>query len=959
MLKTGEILMKRVWALFAILCLALLCAGSAAGEELTIPEHAMLDKHGAIILFIEPITGNIVYANEAAVAFYGYPREQLLQMQASQINTVSPEETEKEMQAALAAQTNFFVFENRVSSGEIKTVEVFSYPVNRNGRNLLFTIVHDITEATLLSKAHDRLVTSILIAGGITIAALIALSIALLRSRQKIKSDKDAIENSQKLHKTFIDADDSLIYLKDENFKYVFVNKATEAFYHRTENEIVGLTDYDLSDEEFAKRRREVDLKALSRNEVIPDEVEWDGRIYRALKFPVPMPSGMTGIGAYITDITEARKNEKKQEKVLYRHKILADMLSRSFESKQAQLDYVLHEALKLTESQFGYIYLYDEEKRQLTLNSWTNGVMEACAVEEKPTTYDLTNTGLWGEVVRQRKPIVINDFEAPNPLKKGYPNGHVPLRKFMSVPVIIDDKIVATIGLANKPSDYEDDDIYQTILLMSGVWNAVVRKETQDKLFLERNRYQQTLLSIGDGVMVVDRDGRIEMLNPVAQELIGWSQESAAGIPYKEVFALSHEQAGMNIKDPIEDAMITQTVQEMENHAVLTSRDGKRYYLEDSAAPIKDETGAIIGVVLVFRNVTEKKEQQQEIEYLSFHDAMTGLYNRHFFEEEMRRVDTLRNLPVSIIIGDVNNLKLANDVFGHTYGDMLLKRLSQVMKRVCRADDIIARWGGDEFALLLPKTGLAEARQIVSRIREEFSKERIKAVRGSISMGAAAKISLEESVLDLINRAEEEMYLNKIVEHNEVMKGTLQTIVQLLHDNSPREKEHAVRVSQLCAALGKKLNMTEDEVKRLRDAGFLHDIGKVVLDSKLLENHYQLSTREWDEIKRHPVVGYRILNAFDDMLDLAQIVLAHQERWDGTGYPKGLKGEEIPKASRIIALAESYERKRAGAENRAPVSREEALEAIRQDRGMHFDPALTDLFVDMMKKEDPEFGEE
>ncbi len=947
--------MKRVWVFFAALCFAILLAGSAAGEELTIPEHAMLDKHGAIILLIEPITGNIVYANEAAVTFYGYPREQLLHMQASQINTVSDKQTNKALQAAATAQKNFFVFENRVSSGEIKTVEVFSYPMRRNGRTLLFTIVHDITEATLLSKEHDRLVSSILILGGIAIAALVALSITLFRSKRKIKSDKDAIEYSQKLHKTFIDADDGMIYLKDENLKYVFVNKATAAFYHRSEEEMIGLTDTDLSEEEFARRRREVDLKALSRNEVVPDEVEWDGRIYRALKFPVPLPNGMTGVGAYITDITEARKNEKKQEKALYRHKILADMLSRSFESKQAQLDYVLNEALKLTESQFGYIYLYDEEKQQLTLNSWTNGVMEACAIEDKQTVYDLHKTGLWGEVVRQRRPIVINDFEAPSPLKKGYPDGHVTIHKFMSVPVIIDEKIVAIIGLANKMTEYDDDDVYEMILLMSGVWNAVVRKESQDNLYLERNRYQQTLLSIGDGVMVVDKDGRIEMLNPVAQELIGWTQESAAGMPYKEVFALSHEQTGMNIKDPIEDAMKTQTVQEMENHAILTSRDGKRYYLEDSAAPIKDETGAIIGVVLVFRNVTERKEQQQEIEYLSFHDSLTGLYNRRFFEEEMRRVDTLRNLPVSIIIGDVNNLKLANDVFGHTYGDMLLKRLAQVLKKVCRADDIISRWGGDEFSLLLPKTGLAEARQIVSRVCEEFSKERIKAVKGSISMGAAAKTDTEESILDLTDKAEEEMYLNKIMERSEVMKGTLQTIVQLLHDNSPREKEHAARVSQLCAALGKKLNMTEDEIKRLRDAGFLHDIGKVVLDSKLLENNYQLSTREWDEIKRHPVVGYRILNAFDDMLDLAQIVLAHQERWDGTGYPKGLKGEEIPKASRIIALAESYERRRGGAENKEPMSKEDALEDIRQGRGKHFDPALTDLFVDMMEKEGPE----
>ena len=577
---------------------------------------------------------------------------------------------------------------------------------------------------------------------------------------------------------------------------------------------------------------------------------------------------------------------------------------------------------------------------------------MEACGLGEDLYNYDMDKAGLWGEVVRQRKPIVLNDFDAPNPLKKGCPEGHIHLKKFMSVPVIIDDAIVAIIGLANKTSDYDDDDLYQTILLMSGVWNAVVRREAQEKLYLERNRYHQTLLSIGDGVMVVDKDGRIEMLNPVAEELIGWSHDSAIGMPYKEVFALSHEQLGMSIKDPIQDALQTQTVQEMENHAILTSRDGRRYNLEDSAAPIKDETGVVIGVVLVFRNVTEKKEQQQEIEYLSFHDSLTGLYNRRFFEEEMRRVDTRRNLPVSIIIGDVNNLKLTNDVFGHTYGDMLLKRLAMVLRKVCRADDIIARWGGDEFALLLPKTGLAEAQQIVARIREEFSKERIKAVQGSISMGAAIKAGVDDNILEAVNRAEEEMYLAKVMEHSELMKGTLQTIVQMLHDSSPREEEHAVRVSRICEAMGKRLNMSEDEVKQLKDAGYLHDIGKVVLDSKLLENHYPLSTREWNEIKRHPVVGYRILNAFDDMVDLAQIILAHQERWDGTGYPKGLKGEEIPRASRIIALAESFERKLGGAENRAPMDLHDALEAIRQERAKHFDPALTDMFLDMMEED-------
>ncbi len=951
--------MKKIWVLVAILCFALLIThtGCASGDALYVPEHAMLDQHGAVMLLIDPDSGEIEYANNAAVAFYGYSLEQLLSMNISKINTLPSDLIDKEMQSARAEQRNYFVFEHRLLSGEIRTVEVFSYPVEQGGRSLLFSIVHDITENTLLTQKQSRLTLFIFVAGGIIIAALLMLSAALFRSRRKIKEAKEAIEISRMQHKTFIDANDSLIYLKDENLKYVFANRAMEAFYNRQEDQIIGLTDFDLSEEAFAKRRRETDLKALEHKQAVTDEVEWDGRVYRTLKFSVPLPNGFLGVGAYITDITIARRNEKKQEKALHRHKVLTDMLSRSFDSKQAQLDYALEEALKLTESQFGYLFLYDEKAKLFTLNSWTKGVMEACDIAETITSFRLEETGLWSEVVRQRKPIIVNRFDKTNPLIKGYPAGHVHLERFLSVPVMIDGQIVAVIGMANKPCDYDDDDMYEMILLMSGVWNAIIRKETQDKLFLERNRYQQTLLSIGDGVMVVDKSGRIEMLNPIAEELLGWSRESAAGLPYKDVFSLSHEKAGMHIKDPIEDALRTQTIQEMENHAILTSRDGRQYSLEDSAAPIKDETGETIGVVLVFRNVTEKKEQQHEIEYLSFHDALTGLYNRRFFEEELQRLDTQRNLPVSIVIGDVNNLKLTNDVFGHTYGDTLLQRLAHVLRRICRADDIIARWGGDEFSLLLPKTNLAEARQIVARIREEFSKEQIKAVKGSISMGAAVKMNMEESILEAVNKAEEEMYLNKVMEHSELMKGTLNAIVQMLHDLSPREKEHAISVSQLCAAMGKRLNMTEDEIKQLKDAGYLHDIGKVVLDSRLLENHYNLSTQEWNEIKRHPVVGYRILNAFDDMPDLAQIVLAHQERWDGSGYPKGLKGEEIPKASRIIALAESYERRLSGAENIQPMSPEDALADILRDKGKQFDPVLTDLFVEMMETKDQEEG--
>jgi diguanylate cyclase (GGDEF)-like protein/PAS domain S-box-containing protein/putative nucleotidyltransferase with HDIG domain len=675
----------------------------------------------------------------------------------------------------------------------------------------------------------------------------------------------------------------------------------------------------------------------------------WKERVYRIKKFPVGMANGRLGIGAYIKEIIKKREREKKQEKILHRHRILAQVLIQSFQSKQEQLNYVLQEALKLTESQYGYIYLYDAEKQEFTLNSWTGSVLKDCNITEKVNIYQLEKIGLWGEVIRQKKAIVINDFEQPNQLKKGYPKGHVALKKYMSIPVIIDKKIVAVVGFANKHSDYDYSDVYGMTLLMSGVWNAVERREAQEKLTFERNKYLQTLISIGDGVMVVDKKGQVEVLNHVAEKLTGWSNTEAFGRHYKDIFVLSHEQQGRTINDPIAEVFATDSTQELGNHAVLTSKNGTKYYLEDSAAPIKDDNNTTVGVVLVFRDVTDKKAQRKKIEYLSFHDSLTGLYNRRFFEEEMNRLDTERNLPLSIIMGDVNGLKLTNDIFGHTFGDILLEKVGEVLRRVCRADDIIARWGGDEFVLLLPKTSLAEAEQIIERIKAEFSQEQVKAIKGSISMGAAAKYSRNDRLMEALESAEEKMYLVKTLEHNEVGSSVVDTIITTLHEHSTWEKAHSIHVSELCQELGRALKLSQVDIRKLKEAGYLHDIGKVVLDPKKLNKNFNLSDQGWNEIKKHSIVGYRILNSFDDKVDLAESVLAHHEKWDGSGYPKGLKGEEIPLLARIISIVESYDRMLHSGSEEA-MSKTEAIRVIKENGGTWFDPHLTELFAQLME---------
>lgn len=812
--------------------------------------------------------------------------------------------------------------------------------------------VRDIAETMHPEESALQTANGIIIAAAAAVLALLFLLVLLFRGNKKLAYSKAEVERSNTLRKTFFDADDSLIYLKDENLNYLFVNKAVEAFYQMPAEYIIGRNDFALSVEEFAQKRRQTDLAVLKTQALTIDEVVWEDKIYQAIKFPVNLPNGTVGIGAHVHNITEERAYKVRQERALQRNKILLDVFNRSFPSMHAQLDHVLHELLKLSASEYGYIYLYDESTKEFTLNSWTKGVMENCTIPNAPHKYKLEDTGIWGEAVRQRKPIIVNDFEQPNPLKKGYPAGHVQLKSYMSIPVIIGGNIVAVVGLANRPGKYDDDDVYEITLLMSGVWSAVQRRSALETLSYERNKYLQMLISIGDGVMVVDQNGNIEMLNKVAQKLTGWTFEQAQGRHYKEVFILSHEQPGLTISDPVEGVFTTDQVQELENHALLISRNGKQYYLEDSAAPIKDDMNKTVGVVLVFRDVSDKKEQRKKIEYLSFHDSLTGLYNRRFFEEELLRSDTERNLPISIIMGDVNSLKLTNDIFGHAFGDMLLEKVAGVLQGICRADDIIARWGGDEFVILLPRTPLEETGKIVQQIKDAFAKEHIRAIRGSISMGFNVKRTMGEDLLQVLNSAEENMYAAKTLERDEVRSRAIHAITETLYDNSHRERDHSIRVSDLCRALGRELKLSEVKIRKLKEAGYLHDIGKIVLDPKLLNKNHRLTPQEWNEVKRHPIVGYRILNFFDDTLDLAESVLAHHEKWDGSGYPKRLKGEEIPLLARIISIVEGFDRMTHDSDNTNAMSVEQALREIREHAGTQFDPKLAEVFARMMEAE-------
>ncbi len=475
---------------------------------------------------------------------------------------------------------------------------------------------------------------------------------------------------------------------------------------------------------------------------------------------------------------------------------------------------------------------------------------------------------------------------------------------------------------------------------------NITGLKLLEKSLNEERQLLKATLLSMGDAVITIDKDGNLGIINAVAEKLTGWRQEEVAGRPFDKIFKFLNKDQKEKYKNPLEMVLKTGEMIQDQNHMIIISKEGKEIAIEDSASPIKDENGNINGAVLVFRDFTEKKEKQDRIEYLSLHDQLTGLYNRRFLEEELKRLDIARNLPLTIVMLDVNGLKLINDAFGHAMGDLTLKRAAIIMKEECRADEIIARFGEDEFVILLPRTGQEDAEWLVKRIYTAFETEIIDNIMVSVSCGWATKQDHSENLANIFKLAEDHMYRRKLSESKSMHHKTIDTILKTLHGKSEREKNHSERVGELCESIATALNMNPEDVKEFRTIGLMHDIGKIAIDLSILDKPGKLDKMERAEIERHPELGYQILRSINEFAKLAEYTLSHHERWDGKGYPRRLKGEEIPFEARIIAIADAYDSMTSNRSYRKAMNREEALKEIINEAGKQFDPGIVNIFI-------------
>jgi len=342
----------------------------------------------------------------------------------------------------------------------------------------------------------------------------------------------------------------------------------------------------------------------------------------------------------------------------------------------------------------------------------------------------------------------------------------------------------------------------------------------------------------------------------------------------------------------------------------------------------------------------------EEKLRHMSFHDQLTGLYNRHFLAEEMNRLDTARQLPLSIIMADLNGLKMVNDTYGHAHGDEMLRAAATAIKSCCRKEDIVARWGGDEFVVLLPRTVAATTEQIGKRIAAQCRTSYVGDVPVSVSLGTAIKTSVSQNLKQVLREAEDTMYKNKLSESSSTRSSVLHALIKALDEKSFETQTHTMRMQAIATKIGERIRLPVSELARLMLVIRLHDIGKINIPEEILKRSGPLSMDEWRIMKTHPEVGSRIARATEEFAHVANDILSHHERWDGTGYPQGLAGTAIPLLARITTIVDAYEVMTNGRPYKAALSHAAVVAELKACSGSQFDPEIVQVMLGILASE-------
>ncbi|MTI79890.1 MAG: diguanylate cyclase [Firmicutes bacterium] len=469
----------------------------------------------------------------------------------------------------------------------------------------------------------------------------------------------------------------------------------------------------------------------------------------------------------------------------------------------------------------------------------------------------------------------------------------------------------------------------------------------TESKLELQKAFFEQLFENSPESIAILNSSGQIVNANKQFEILFQYTIDEIKGQRITNfIVPKGLEQEGSNL---------TQSVinnNSVEKETVRKRKDGSLVDVLILGYPIIVD-GSQVGVYAIYRDITNRKKTENELKYISMHDGLTKAYNRTYFEQKMQSLEK-EDLATGIMLCDVDGLKLVNDTLGHSVGDKLLIDAACAIANSIPDDTFFARIGGDEFAVLIPNTDEKNLEELYNDINNSIDKINTndKDFALTISIGYAFRTSPDISLSETFKDADNNMYKEKLHRSQSTRSSIVKTLMKALEARDFITEGHADRLQELIVLLAKASNLPERRIADLRLLAQFHDIGKVGISDKILFKPGPLTSDEMREMQRHCEIGYRIAISSPNLNHIADWILKHHESWDGSGYPIGLIGEDIPLECRMLAIADAYDAMTNDRPYRKALPHNEAIKELEQCAGTKFDPILVEKFIWIINNE-------
>ncbi|MDV3427761.1 MAG: diguanylate cyclase [Bacillota bacterium] len=436
--------------------------------------------------------------------------------------------------------------------------------------------------------------------------------------------------------------------------------------------------------------------------------------------------------------------------------------------------------------------------------------------------------------------------------------------------------------------------------------------------------------------IITLDREDNIIDFNKAVVKIFGDTISSFKQHNFYKIFNNIGDYLSINLNYNIKDKL-------------LWIKNGEEeIYFNVSVKGLYDSQKKYIGKIIELNDITAVKQIMNSLEYSSSHDSLTGIYNRSYFEAQLSQLDEQGLVPVSVVVGNINGLNLINDAFGTSEGDNIIIKASDIIIDSCPKNSIIARTGGDEFGIIIPGGSEDISQDLIYSIRNACKKYKNKS-QLSLALGCSTKEEKDDSLVNIIKIAGSNMYRNKIAESNSIRSSIIGSLKKTLEESDFETKEHAERTKILSEKFGYKLKLPMNQMDDLKMLAVLHDIGKLAIPDSILLKPGKLTPKEWEIMKTHTNKGYDIASSSYEISTIARAILCHHEKWDGTGYPEGLKGEEIPILDRIMSIIDAYDVMTHDRPYHKAISETQAVNELLSCSGTQFDPNLVPEFIEII----------